>query len=72
MKIFSAPIENDCIEFDIDVDIFEDRAIQLMRMAIGHGLEAGVMLVFSKAIRSGMNISEALDFTFESYPQLNQ
>jgi len=71
MKIFSAPIENDCIEFDIDVDIFEDRAIHLMRMAIGHGLEAGVMLVFSKAIRNGMNISEALDYTFEAYPQLH-
>lgn len=69
MRIFSTPVK--CDYFDTDVDIIKERAEKLMRMAIGNGLEAGVILVFSSAIRNGMDPSEALDYTFTSYPQLS-
>ena len=69
IRIFSTPVQ--CNYFDTDVEIIEERAEKLMRMAIGHGIEAGVMLVFSSAIRNGMEPCEALDYIFTCYPQLS-
>lgn len=71
MRYFSDPVVKTDNPADLGSEELDMPVVRLMNSALGHFAAADVLLCFANAVRSGKNVSQAIDEVYETLPFLD-